>query len=351
MRLSRISLALLILTPIAVGAVTIDPQSALTQVNLLVSQYEARIKQLEAENSVLRYEMTKAGIKIPLTDYSGAIATPLPTTVTSWSTVSTGIIVPPAWQNIPDTTLSDITTKYGKDVAGFIGRAGKDWTAIKSAYTLPATARLAGYEFVQTWAMDYVFADIVIGTGTTGIYDIKILYQFEKTEYKRKLIGIFDYDSPTGRYKTRTGSNPFGGVTRVFVRDPYFAGVVTPPPTVVTSSSGATTPVITSPTTTASGTSTVTMADISQAYNEKRYLTTISLSNTYLTFAKPTTELLSIRYRTYFIIGKYAESLTEIAKLEWLGTLDRQTACNAQVIATYSKNQTLVDKYTKICKQ
>lgn len=164
--------------------------------------------------------------------------------------------------------------------------------------------------------MDYVFADIVIGTGTTGIYDIKILYQFEKTEYKRKLIGIFDYDSATGRYKTRTGSNPFGGVTRVFVRDPYFAGVVTPPPTVVTSSSGATTPVVTTPTTTASGTSTVTMADISQAYNEKRYLTTISLSNTYLTFAKPTTELLSIRYRTYFIIGKYAESLTEIAKLE-----------------------------------
>ena len=131
---------------------------------------------------------------------------------------------------------------------------------------------------------------------------------------KRKLIGIFDYDSTTGRYKTRTGSNPFGGVTRVFVRDPYFAGVVTPPPTVVTSSSGASVPA--TPTTTASGTSTVTMTDISQAYNEKRYLTTISLSNTYLTFAKPTTELLSIRYRTYFIIGKYAESLTEIAKLE-----------------------------------
>ena len=141
--------------------------------------------------------------------------------------------------------------------------------------------------------MDHVFADIVIGTGTTGIYDIKILYQFEKTEYKRKLIGIFDYDNSTGRYKTRTGNNPFGGVARVFVRDPYFAGVVTPPPTIVTSSTGASVPA-TTPTTTASGTSTVTMADISQAYNEKRYLTTISLSNTYLTFAKPTTELLSV---------------------------------------------------------
>jgi hypothetical protein len=93
------------------------------------------------------------------------------------------------------------------------------------------------------------------------------------------------------------------------------------------------------------------MADISKAYNDKRYLTTISLSNTYLATNKPTTELLSIRYRTYFIIGKYAESLAEIGKIETLGTLDRQTACNAQVIATYSKNQSLVDKYTKLCKQ
>lgn len=78
MRFSRIYLVLLALVPISIGAVTIDPQSTLSQVNLLISQYEARIKQLEAENSVLRYEMAKAGIKIPLTDYSGAIATPLP---------------------------------------------------------------------------------------------------------------------------------------------------------------------------------------------------------------------------------------------------------------------------------
>jgi hypothetical protein len=71
--------------------------------------------------------------------------------------------------------------------------------------------------------MDYVFADIVVGSGATGIYDTKILYQFEKSEYKRKLIGIFDYNASTARYTTRTGSNPFGGVPRTFVRDPYYA--------------------------------------------------------------------------------------------------------------------------------
>ena len=47
-------------------------------------------------------------------------------------------------------TLSDITVKYGKDMAGFISRVNKDWSAIKSAYTLPSNAHLAGYEWVQT---------------------------------------------------------------------------------------------------------------------------------------------------------------------------------------------------------
>lgn len=65
-----------------------------------------------------------------------------------------------------------------------------------------------------------------------GVYDIKILYQFEKSEYKRKLIGIFDYSSIALRYVTRTGTNPFGGVTRIFVADPYYAGIVKPPITV-----------------------------------------------------------------------------------------------------------------------
>ncbi len=354
MRFSRIYLVLLALVPISIGAVTIDPQSTLSQVNLLISQYEARIKQLEAENSVLRYEMAKAGIKIPLVEYSGAIATPLPGEAPKTSTASILPSSSSSWEaSIPDTTLSEITTKYGKDVAGFISRANKDWVAIKSAYWLPSGARLAGYEFVQSGGFDHVFADIIVGTGTTWIYDIKILYQFEKTEYKRKLIGIFDYDSTLARYKTRTWSNPFGWVSRIFIRDPYFAGIVTPPATVSSSSSGSTStpadPTISPVAPIATGS--VTLAQINQAYNEKRYLTTISLSNSYLTTNKATIELLSIRYRTYFIIGKYSESLTEIAKMETLSSLDRQTACNAQVIATYSKNQALVDKYTKICKQ
>jgi len=78
-------------------------------------------------------------------------------------------------------------------------------------------------------------------------------------------------------------------------------------------------------------------------------LSVISLSNTYLTQNAPTVDVLRIRYRTYFIIGKYTESLAEIEKINALGKLDKAIACDAQVIATYNKNTTLIDTYTKIC--
>lgn len=110
--------------------------------------------------------------------------------------------------------------------------------------------------------------------------------------------------------------------------------------------STATTP---APATTPSGS--VTLAEITKAYNEKRYLSTISLSTAYLASNPATQEILNIRYRTYFIIGKYAESLAELAKMEKIAPIDKQTACNAQVIATYSNNQTLVSKYAAICKK
>ncbi len=361
MRFLILSLSLLLPVSIFAQSGMLDSQTTLDQINLLVAQYDSRIKQLESEIAVLRLEMSKANIKIPLIEYSGAISKPLPVTYSgqyvTFPITSSGISSI-GWMTLPtNNTLSLISTQYWVGPAGFISRVNKDWPAIKSAYSLPENAYLAWYEFVQTGAKDIVFIDITVGTGAkTGVYDMKILYQFEKSEFKRKLLGIFDYSPATGRYTTRSWSNPFGGIPRLFIADPYYVGNAVVPATAVsanwtvTNSIPALTPVSTSsgsaPTSTI-----VTFADINKAYSEKRYLTTISLSNTYLASNPPTSEIVSIRYRTFFIIGKYTESLAELAKMESLGVLDRQTACNAQVIATYSKNQSLVDKYTAICKK
>lgn len=355
----RITIALLLLSPISTFATAtggLSTEETLKQLIILVSQYDARIKSLEAENNMLKNEMVKAGIKIPLTDFTGSMV-PSTTSTAIPATYLTGILASTGTTSPVSTTSSGVvssqfTTQYGNDVSGFVNRIHKEWKDICSAYKLPENANIGGYEFVQSASGDNVFVDIIYGTGRTGIYDAKILYQFEKTQYKRKLVGFFEYNATTGKYTTRSGSNPFPGVSRTFVQDPFFVGTVSTPTTATATSSVNTATSTTTPTTTvqtSTGTSTVLLTDIEKAYSEKRYLSVISLSNSYLTANTPTYDLLRIRYRTYFIIGKYTDSLAEIAKIQAIGKLDKQTACDAQVIATYGKDTSLVTKYSSVC--
>lgn len=149
------------------------------------------------------------------------------------------------------------------------------------------------------------------GRAYTGVYDAKLLYEYHTGTFQRKLIGFFEYDKSRGGYMTRTGTNPFAGVARNIIIDPYLTS---------SSSPGNETPATNSVSGTNTGTivsgTPVTFNDINKAYGEKRYLSTISLSNTYLTSNPATYDILRIRYRTFFIIGKYDESLKEIQKIE-----------------------------------
>lgn len=95
--------------------------------------------------------------------------------------------------------------------------------------------------------------------------------------------------------------------------------------------------------------STVLYTDIDTAYTAKRYLSVISLSNSWLTSNAPTLDVLRIRYRTYFIIGKYTEALAEIEKIRGIGQLSQAVACEGYVIATYAKDTPLTDSYKAIC--
>lgn len=95
--------------------------------------------------------------------------------------------------------------------------------------------------------------------------------------------------------------------------------------------------------------STVTYADIDAAYGAKRFLSTITLSNTWLTANAPTLEVLRIRYRTYFIIAKYTEALAEIERIRSIGQLTSAVACEGYVIATYAKNTSLAESYKTTC--
>ncbi len=88
-------IALLLVSSImSVAATEVDP---IAQTKALLDQYSARVKFLETENALLREEMRKAGITIPLSLFSGALQTTTSTTViptiASTGSSTTGAIV------------------------------------------------------------------------------------------------------------------------------------------------------------------------------------------------------------------------------------------------------------------
>lgn len=199
MRLSSLLLGLVMMIPLTSFASTgmLDPTTTVDQLTLLLRQYDTRIKQLEAENAVLKQEIMKAGIKIPLADFSGAIATPLPTKLDPVSPILSGASSP--------VSSSGYLLVSNPDHRAFIVQIHKDWSSIQKAYSLPSNSSIAGYEFVQSGALDHVFVDISYkNTSSGGVYDAKILYQFEKKEYKRKLIGHFLFDGVSQKYITKS---------------------------------------------------------------------------------------------------------------------------------------------------
>lgn len=140
----------------------------MTQIQSMLDQYAARVKVLENENQILKNEMAKAGIKIPLSVFSGAVysgTTTVPVLTGTSSVATTTTVTNPIAVN---TAITQISTQYGSGYAGFIARIGGEWDKIRDAYTMPMTAKIGGYEFVQTGALDHVFVDILYSGATVG---------------------------------------------------------------------------------------------------------------------------------------------------------------------------------------
>lgn len=124
----------------SVVAVDIDP---IAQTKLLLDQYSARVKFLEAENAILREEMMKAGIKIPLSLFSGALQTNLTTPVVvapvATGTTTTGSITVTTSGEV---SYSYIEKTHGMLYVGFIKRIISEWDKVRDAYAMPKLAHI-----------------------------------------------------------------------------------------------------------------------------------------------------------------------------------------------------------------
>lgn len=164
------------------------------------------------------------------------------------------------------------------------------------------------------------------------------MYEFDKTNFSRKLLGLFQYDSTQKAYITKRGSNPFAGTNRQKIRETT-ASINTSTSTSVTQPS--------KPATNNAEATTIEtkMRDL---YLARKYSEVISISDEYLKNNSATYMILFHRYRTYFAQGQYQKALDEINKMQTAKLADERIYCDAYAIATVVKNSSLITKYKNL---
>lgn len=113
-----LAISLLSIFPISLFAQSgnLTTEETLKQLILLVSQYDSRIRFLESENAILKNEMMKAGIKIPLTVYTGSVIQEVQST-TIPSVYLTGILTPPPPPvDLTGALITQMNNQYGNDI-------------------------------------------------------------------------------------------------------------------------------------------------------------------------------------------------------------------------------------------
>ncbi len=291
----------------------------------LVQRYEARINELETENAVLK--QTIASLK-----GSGALTTSTTTPVVPTKVSSTGSIS-------ALTSKSDVYDRVMKHVNANLG-------AILSDNGLPGYSVFGLFEFIEP---NVFFLSLDDGNNPAGVtaFKTKILYAYDNNLNLTK-IGMFDLDYTSQKYRTVFGSNPYTTAVRTRVQNPLYKGKLLDA-TSTTSTGNASTPTASTSVTPTD----VTLAQIQTAYDNKKLLDAIKLSDVYIVKNPSDLTVLRIRYRSYYIIGKYDESLAEIKKIETLqgSALEKTIACDAAVIGKIAKKTDISNYYSTICKK
>lgn len=163
-------------------------------------------------------------------------------------------------------------------------------------------------------------------------------------------MGLFDLDYASQKYRTIFGTNPYIKSVRTRIKNPNYKGKLLTP-TSVTSDSVNTTNSTASIQST--GTTEVTLNEIKTAYDQTKLLDALKLSDRYIINHPNDLEVLRIRYRSYYIIGKYENSLEEIKKMENIqgSAFERTIACDAAVIGKIAKKTDVSTYYGNICKK
>lgn len=295
-------------------------------ITALVQKYEARIQMLEAEKEALKKELAT------LKSASPAVTAPVNTpTVTSAPTPTPAV-------SISAGAKSEVYTKV-------VNKINETLATILADNNLSASGTVGLFEFIEPNAF---FISIDDGKNPAGVtaFKTKIAFIYDNNMNFTK-VGVFDLDYTVQRYKTIYGTNPYTKSIRTRITNPLYKGKLleespsTPPAT--TTNTTTTTPINTD----------ATFAQIKALYDKNKLLDVIKLSEGYMVKNPNDAEMLKLRYRSYYIIGKYEESLGEVKKIEAIqwASFEKTIACDAAVIAKISKKTDVGTYYSGICKK
>lgn len=299
----------------------------------LIQKYETRITELQTENATLRQEIANLKGTGTVINTGANIISP---------TTSTAIVTPPVVIT-PTMTKSDIFSAVIKQANANLG-------TILSENNLPGYSAIGLFEFIEPNA---VFLSIDDGQNPAGVtaFKTKVVYTFDKNLTFTK-VGLFDLDYASQKYRTTFGSNPYTKSVRTRMENPSYKGKLFE----MASGTGSTVNApskISAVSTGGVATPEVTLAQIKTAYDKTKLLDALKLSDSYIIKNPNDIEVLRIRYRSYYIIGKYENSLSEIKKMETLqgSSFEKTIACDAAVIGKIAKKIDVSTYYSAICKK
>ncbi len=331
-------------------------------IDTLIQKYEEKIKVLEQDNNKLKKDIENIVKEIQVN--SPWIYKNIENILNTWNNFENNSTktnqVSNSWsaQNSWSIFTWSITNNSKHDKIIEIINNSSQW--IYKENNLDSTSNIWLFEFIEP---NHFFISIDDGKNPSWItaFKTKILFQYDNN-YNLTKKWVFDFDLKLWLYKTIFWSNPFAWTIRIKVKNPIYKWKllddvkqdiinVQNQSTTTQQTQTTNTSQPTNTTTTTTETKNVTLSDIKSAYDKNKILDVIQLSNEYIKNDPNNINVLKMRYRSFYIIWKYTDSISEIQKIENIqkDNFEKIIACDATVIAKIAKNSELSTKYKEIC--
>ncbi|EKE30065.1 MAG: hypothetical protein ACD_2C00050G0010 [uncultured bacterium (gcode 4)] len=340
------ALALFSLMPIYSAFAALDVNQlnqVVADLQRTVGNYAETIRNLQDENAklkkVIESYMASTWNKPAATPVSApAVAAPL---------------VPATWASskpvAPVASKASSVDKYNK----LIDKVNSYAQDIFSSSDMDSSSSIWLFEFIEPNSF-FISIDDGKNPAWQSAFRKKILYSYD-ANFNLNVDWVFELDYNSWYYKTLQGKNPFAKATRIRVKNPAYNWKLLTPDSSAAAPAKATTATASSNAPVASSSSApknVTLDSIKSAYNKNSILDALKLSTEYIKTDPNNLDVAKIRYRSFYILWKYAESLTEVQKIEaliWLDKMEKVVACDAKTIAKLAKNADLNKKYADAC--